>query len=62
MKILQSSMYNMERLKCYICKEIFSGGLNGLRRHFINNHGLTINKKTGDDGYVLGKMIAKEAI
>nr|XP_012218876.1 PREDICTED: uncharacterized protein LOC105670111 [Linepithema humile] len=45
----------MERLNCYMCQQLVSGGLNGLVRHFISIHGLTINRGVGNAGFKCGQ-------
>ncbi|XP_011869186.1 PREDICTED: uncharacterized protein LOC105562737 [Vollenhovia emeryi] len=49
--------YVMEhtRLHCSVCNNMISHGLNGLRQHFINYHGLTITRKMGNTDFVCGQ-------
>ena len=51
----------MERLNCFLCNELANeGGLAGLRRHFINVHGITRNRAVGFDGYICGQNNCQE--
>lgn len=46
----------MEQLRCYLCSQRVPGGLDGLRNHFIQNHGLTINRGLGNEGFICGEI------
>lgn len=45
----------MERLNCSMCGELVAGGLDGLLRHFTENHGLTINRGMENTGFECGQ-------
>lgn len=42
----------MDELSCFKCQENIPNGLDGLRNHFINQHGLTINRRLGNRGFI----------
>lgn len=39
-----------------MCQQLVQGGLDGLRSHFINHHGLTVNRGVGNKGFVCGEV------
>lgn len=45
----------MPRLNCSLCNESVAGALDGLSRHLINNHGLSIKRGMGDSGFQCGQ-------
>ena len=46
----------MERLNCFMCQQLVDNGLDGLCSHFINHHGLTVNRGVGNKGFVCGQV------
>lgn len=45
----------MERLSCFLCSGVTTGGIYGLRTHFILQHGLSINRGAGKNGFICGQ-------
>ncbi|CAG5093261.1 Protein of unknown function, partial [Cotesia congregata] len=45
----------MQRLNCSLCNQSVPGALNGLSRHLVKDHVLSINRGMGDSGFQCGQ-------
>ncbi|XP_057323483.1 uncharacterized protein LOC130670103 isoform X2 [Microplitis mediator] len=45
----------MQSLNCSLCNQKIPGALNGLSRHLVNDHGLSLKRGMGDSGFRCGQ-------